>query len=296
MNAAVPGRRATGILVGLLCLIWGSTWFVIRAGLQDLPPFTSAGLRFVAAGTIMLGLTPMLRQREGGKVPSVDLWLVIGVVNFGISYGVVYWSETTLPSGLVSLLWAVFPMLVAVLGHHFLPGERLVARQWTGFTLGFIGVGLLFWTDLRDLGRGAIPAGLVLLTSPLVSAFGTIYFKRRGAHASSLLTNRNGMFVGGVLLLALGGLTETDAEFRWTSRAVFSLAYLSLVGTVVTFGLYHWLLRFAPAHRLSLIAYVTPPIALSLGWSLGGEPVTLFTLFGAATILLGVVLVVGRRR
>jgi len=283
----------TSLFIGLLCLIWGSTWVVIKGGLDDLPPFTSAGIRFVVAFLVMAGVAHLLHRREGGVRPPAWMNAVMGVLNFGVTYGIVYWTETILPSGLVCVLWAVFPMMMAFSGHFWLPGERLRPLNWAGFVLGFAGVVVLFFTDVERFGAGAIPAALILLLSPAVCVVSNTLVKRYGKDVSSVLLNRNGMFIGAVLLLGLAGITERGAALRWTGFALFSIGYLSVLGTVVTFGIYFWLLRYSPAHHLSLIAYVTPVVALFLGWIFRGEAIGLDTLAGTGLILVGVYLVMG---
>ena len=109
------------------------------------------------------------------------------------------------------------------------------------------------------------------------------------------MLNRNGLIGSALLLLTAGFLFERGEPMRWTLPAIFSVAYLAVIGTVVTFGLFFWLLRYAPAHKMSLIAYVTPLIALTLGWSVGQESVTLRTLAGTALVLSGVTLVARTR-
>ena len=292
-----PGRRpptahVVNASIVLLCLIWGSTWIVIRGGLEDLPPYTSAAWRFLVAGVAMIAVVRLGARREGGEKPPAWLWMVLGSLNFAASYGIVYRTETILPSGLVSLLWGVFPMLQALGSHLYLPGERVRGVQWAGFVLGFAGLAILYATDLQDLGPQAVPAALVLFLSPLVSAVGNTLVKRHGAGASSLVLNRNGMLFGAGLLALAAFLLERSVETHWTAAAVGSVAYLSIAGTVVTFGLYFWLLRWVDAHKLSLIAYVTPAIALTLGSLVGDEPFTSTMLAGAACILAGVLLVV----
>lgn len=287
----VPSPRplVVHLSLALLCLIWSSTWIVIKGGLADLPPFTAAAARFVLAWLAFQVLAWRLAGREGGRAPSRRLVLAMGLLNFGASYGIVYWSETVLPSGLVSLLWATFPMMMALSGHLFLAGERLGLAQAAGFLVGFAGVGLLFVTDLASLPPGAVGAGLVLLLSPLVSTVGTTLVKAEGREVSSLLLNRDGMRLGALVLTTLALVFERDQAVRLTPTAIASILYLSLMGTVVTFGLYFWLMRYARASRLSLIAYVTPPLALGLG-ALAGEPIGRTTLLGAGLILVGVVL------
>lgn len=292
-----PSELTIHLSIALLCLIWGSTWLVIRAGLRDLPPFTSASVRFAVAALVMGAAAPALSVREGGARPSLAISLVSGTLNVGISYGLVYWSETVLPSGLVSVLWSVFPMMMAVCAHRYLPGERLNGLQWLGFAAGFCGVAVLFATDLAAVGPGAVSAGLILLLSPAVSAVGTTYVKLHGGGTSSVLLNRNGFAIGSALLLVAALASERGAALRWSAAALGSIAYLALVGTVVAFGIYFWLLRYAPAYKLSLIAYVVPAIALTLGTLLGEEPLGWHTALGTGLVLAGVGAVyAGRRR
>lgn len=290
-----PSPTLVRVLIGLLCLAWGSTWVVVREGLDDLPPFTSASARFWIAAAAMAVVTAIVGTREQGARPALWLTLALGISNFWLSYGIVYHVETILPSGLVALMWGVFPMLTALSGHLFLEDERLGNRQWFGFALGFGGLLVLFATDLPSLGPDAVPAGLILMLSPIVTVAGTTAVKKWGSDTRSLMLNRNAMLVGAVALGAMAMLTEGESEVRWTPNAIASVVYLALAGTVMTFGLYFWLMRYVAMHKLALIAYVTPAIALFLGSAVRGEPVTATTLAGAGLILGGILLVVNAR-
>jgi drug/metabolite transporter (DMT)-like permease len=218
------------------------------------------------------------------------------LTNFAASYGIVYHTETILPSGIVSLLWGVFPMMMALAAHLYLPQERLGRVHWLGFLFGLGGVGLLFFTDLQTFGPKGAPAALLLFLSPLVSAISNTLVKKHGENTSSLALNRNAMLLGGGVLGALAWLTERHAQPRWTPGAILSVGYLALFGTVLTFGLYFWLMRYIEAHKIGLISYVTPVIALLLGTLVRGEPLTQNTVGGATCILCGVFLVVRGRR
>ncbi len=295
-SSRAPSPRVAALAIAALCLVWGSTWLVIKGGLRDLPPQTAGAARFWIAGLAMSVLVRALGRREGGHAPPTWLWLALGALNFGVSYAIVYRTAALLPSGLTSLLWGVFPMLSAAVGHLFLPGERLAPRQWSGFALGLVGLTLLFATDLPALGPDAVPAALILLLSPIASVVGNTLVKRHGARVSSLALNRNAMFVGAALLSVVAAIWESDATPRWTPTAVGSVLYLALLGTVFTFGLYFWLLRYVRSSQLSLIAYVTPAIALILGATLGEEPMSWSIAGGAAAILAGIVLVVRKPR
>jgi len=292
-----PGALVVTLSIGLLCLIWGSTWLVIREGLSDLPPYTSLAARLLLASIVFAAVAPFMARVEGGRPPSLRLTLIHGVLILALPYSIIYWVETRLPSGLVSVLWSIFPLLTAVGAHFMLRDERMAPRQWLGLIGGFLGVALMFATDVSAFGAEGVPAGLILLLSPLISALGTNLLKREGSGTSSVLMNRNGMFVAAGLVVAWALLMENDAAVTWTPRAIFSVAYLALVGTVIGFGVYMWLLRHAPATRLALIAYCIPVIALTLGATLADEPVGLHTLAGMALILAGVGLVMtGRKR
>jgi drug/metabolite transporter (DMT)-like permease len=283
-------------LVALLCVIWGSTWIVIQSGLRDLPPFTAGAARFVVAAFVMTAIAPGLAKKEGGTRPPILLSVTVGLLNFAASYGIVYWSETRIPSGLTSVLWSVYPLMMGLSGWLFLKTERLRALQVVGLVLGFAGVALLFATDLRNVSTQAVVAGLVLLGSPLVACIGTTIAKKQGGIVSSALMNRNAMWIGAVALVAVALVFERDATPRWSAAAIGSVAYLAIAGTVLTFGVYFWLLRTVAAYRLAMISYITPAIALTLGTLVGKEPLTGWTIAGSLTILCGVALVVMRTR
>lgn len=293
-SGSAPGPFALNGGVALMCLIWGSTWLVVKEGLADLPPITAVAWRFAAAGLIFAGLVPILRPREGGVTPPAWLWAVQGLLTFAYPYSLLYWVETVIPSGLAAVLWAVFPMMNAVIGERLLPDQKLVRTDWLGFVVGFAGVAVLFATDLASIGGGAVGAAALYLTAPLVSAFANVLVKRHGGGVSSVVLNRNGLLFGAVLTGAAAWLFESGRDVTWTPTAVFSVAYLTVVGTVVTFGLYFWLLRYASSHKLALIAYVIPALALLFGWGLGDESVDVSTVGGTALILVGVAMVARR--
>jgi drug/metabolite transporter (DMT)-like permease len=200
----------------------------------------------------------------------------VGVLNFALTYGLVYWGEVYLPSALAAVLWAVYPLLMGLISHVYLPGERLHARQVVGVIAGVAGVACLFATDLTALAgaysdeadlaaRGAAPpaalgvrgVAALFLLGPLAAALGTAYVKRHGVGRSSALLNRDGMLLGGALLLGASLLLERDLEWHFSLRGVACLGYLALFGTVLAFTLYFWALRHARATQLALISFVT---------------------------------------
>jgi drug/metabolite transporter (DMT)-like permease len=235
-------------------------------------------------------LAPAIMRREGGGRPPWAAVLLHASCQFGANYALVYWAETVLPSGLVSVLWSAFPLMLALLGHFVTRSERLVARRWLGLVVSFGGILLLFATDLRAVGDGAVGMGLAVLLAPAAVAVSTTYVKRHAAGSSSVILNRDAMLLGGMMLLVMALFLERGRDFTLTPAAVGSILYLSLAGTVLTFGVYLWLLRTVPAYRMSLTSYATPVIALLVGATFGGEPLGASTLVGTALVLAGVAL------
>jgi drug/metabolite transporter (DMT)-like permease len=161
-----------------LTVVWGTTWAAIRVGLAGIPPFTSVALRFGIATAILLLIAKVARVRLGAQPHEKTLWLVNGALFFSVSYGVVYWSEQYMPSGLAAILFATFPLLVSLFAHLLLPGEPLRARAGLGAVVAFAGVVVIFSEDLAKIGgpKTAVAAGLFLL-SPLVSSISSVLVK-----------------------------------------------------------------------------------------------------------------------
>ncbi len=302
MSAATTGRSGRGAsvavkaAVAIMCLVWGSTWLVLKVGLEEMEPLGSAALRFMLAGVLMAPIAPWIARREGGAAPTWDLVFAMAIGNFALSYGIVYWAEEVVPSAHAAILWGVFPLVTALVGHVYLPTARIVGIQWLGLFLGFLGVVALLAKDLDTLGGDAVTRGTVLLGSPMVSALATAYVKKHGQDVSAALLNRSALVVGGALLWAAAWAFEGGITLPTTPRSWFTVVYLGGFGTVLTFTLYFWVLRQASAVSLSLIAYVTPAIALVLGVFVGDEQVTVWTGVGLAFILLGCGVVLQRSK
>jgi len=259
-----------------------------------MPPLLGAGLRFAVAGALMACLAPWLAKREGGGRPPFGVILAHGLCQFVLNFALVYTTETVLPSGLVSVLWSVFPLLVALTGHFVTKTERLVGRQWLGMVVALAGIVALFATDIAGISPRAVTMGLLLLLGPLSVTYSTALIKLRASGKSSVILNRDAMTLGAALLLALSFVFERGHPVRFTPVAVASVLYLAIAGSVVTFGIYVWLLRTVAAYRLSLVSYVIPAVAIWLGATFGGEPVRPTTLLGTGLVLGGVALTLRR--
>src|SRR3954465_13174068 len=166
MRAPVtPTRALTWAVLALLILIWSTTWAVIRVGLRGIPPFTGVALRFALAAAVLLALVPVFGVKLGREPHERRLWWVNALLTFIVPYGLVYWGEQWLPSGLTAVIFATMPLLTALTAHFVLPAERLTARAVAGILLGFGGIAVIFSADFQALGGSQMArvAALLLL-------------------------------------------------------------------------------------------------------------------------------------
>lgn len=290
-----PDQRRNNLknaaLVTVLCLVWSSTWWLIRVCLEEQPPLSSAAVRFVIAGITMAALTPLLAKRENAPPPKTWLWIVCGITNFASSYGILYVAETVVPSGIAAVLWAIFPLLMAGNAVCFL-GERLRLRQWLGFAVSFAGIVVVFYGDLGGIPAGASGYAWLLLLSPILASIGTTLVKKYGSDNSSVILNRNSMLLGAGILLVASFWREDPLAMTWSLRVTMATIGLSVFGTTMTFGIYFWLLRTAPASMLALINYAIPVLAMLLATLVGDGDHGVWEWTGASFVVLGIALVV----
>jgi drug/metabolite transporter (DMT)-like permease len=259
-------------LYAALVIIWSSTWVVIKIGLEDLPPLLGAGIRFAIAGVGLLAIASVLgtavahgRQARGRARPPA----VRG------AYGLIYWGEQFVPSGLAAVLFGVMPLYSAVLASLLLAGEPLRARLLGGIALALAGLSLAFGESVA-LGddEWALAAAFACAAAPLASAVGNVAIKRRGSELDAIVLNGWAMLAGGLLLLAVSGVFEAW-EVTWSGRAIGSIAYLAVIGSAVPFVTLTVLLRELPAVTVSYISLLLPFGALAFGAALYDEAVTL---------------------
>ncbi|HXV75533.1 MAG TPA: EamA family transporter [Candidatus Polarisedimenticolaceae bacterium] len=292
---SAPGRATIVVVFAVLCAIWGSTWAVIRIGLRGVPPFSGVALRFAIASVVLGLLALAFRLPLGRTRRERALWWVNGVLAFSVSYGVVYWSEQWVPSGLTAVLFATYPLFVAIISHFILPEEALSRAELIGVIGGFAGVGLIFSEDLAALGGPQVAiASAVMLLSPSASALSSVAIKRWGAGVHPLSLTAVPMAICACLTGAVALSTERELTFSWNRTSIGALLYLALAGSAVTFTLYYWLLSHLPAKRLALIAYIIPVEAVLIGVFLG-ERLTPRILAGSILVVFGVALAVHRR-
>jgi drug/metabolite transporter (DMT)-like permease len=277
-------RAAVWGLYGSLVIIWSSTWVAIKIGLEDLPPLLGAGIRFALAG---VGLLVIARVMGRPLKTDARLAAVLALLPFAAAYGLIYWGEQYVPSGLAAVLFGVMPLYSAVLASVALAGEPLRARLLAGIAVALAGLSLAFGESL-ELGhsRWALAAAFACAAAPLAAAIGNVAIKRRGGGLDAIVLNGWAMLAGGALLLVVSAAAEAW-EVRWSSEAIGSIAYLALIGSAVPFVGLTILLRELPAVTVSYITLLLPFGALVFGAALYDERITLPALGGAALVASG---------
>lgn len=269
--------------------IWGTTWGAIKISLVGFAPFTGLGIRFTIAGIALLVLAKAIRVPSENGPRLYRVWLVEIVFGLVISYGLAYWAiESTVPSGLTSLLFSTFPLFVALLAHLWLPKERVRAGELVGIGAAVGGVALLFSDDLALPTADARVAALVFLSSPVAAAVAHVLIKRWGAGLNPINMVKTPILMTGILMLLVSRWVEADRQIVLAPGPVVALAYLAIPGTVVTLTLYYWVLERVAATRLSLITLGFPVVAVAFGGLFLDEPLTARTGVGAALVLMGV--------
>lgn len=293
----MPSRALRLAALAAVTLIWGSTWAAIRLGLEGIPPFLGVALRFAVAALVLLAVARLWRIPLGRSRLERRLWWVNGVLTFIVTYGLVYWAEQRVPSGLTAVLFATFPLFVTLLAQPLLPDERWTAGSLLGVSAGFAGVAVIFSEDLGALAEpGAGRAAAVLLAAPFSAALANVAVKRwgRGVHPVSL--SAVPMLMAAVVMGAASLLFERDRAVRLDAVSVSTVLYLAVVGSAVAFYLFFWLLEHMSATKLAMTNYLSPVVAVLLGAILFDERVTARIGLGGALVVAGVALIARSRR
>jgi drug/metabolite transporter (DMT)-like permease len=294
---AVPRKIQIVSAFAALYLIWGSTYLGILFAIQSIPPFLMAGARFFLAGLIMFAIA----RTQGPLRSTWAEWrtsIIVGACLLLGGNGGVTISEKFIESGLASLIVATVPIYITLLGWLFGMTPRPAPIVWAGLAGGFLGVAILLGPALRFSGGGgthpAIGMSILLVGSFLWSA-GSLY-SRTAKHATSpFLAAAQQMFCGGVLLMVVGLFIGEPRNFHASNITTLSLgafAYLVLIGAIVGYTAYFWLLRHCDPAKVATYAYVNPIVAVLLGAWFAHETVTLRTLLAAALIIGSVALII----
>jgi drug/metabolite transporter (DMT)-like permease len=280
-------------------LVWGSTFLAIRIGVHEVPPFLLAAMRFLLAGGVMVAW--MLAR--GVPVPTLGEWrssFLLAVLIFLSNYGLVFWAETRIPSGITAVMQATIPAFMALAEITVLGTQRLSWRLGIALTMGLAGVAVLA-SDSLGLGVAAVDriSALALLIASFSWSLGSTLTRKLPLPASKAMSSGAQMLAGGVwLALAATALGETRAfdPRAVSSGAWFALLYLVVAGSIGAFTAYIWLLDHESPTRVGTYAYVNPVVAVLLGYFAAGEALGPRTVAGMACVLLSVLMITTMRK
>lgn len=280
------------------CVVWGSTWLVIKIGLQDLPPFHFAAIRMAVACLVMAPFA----FKPGGPRPSRRENLLIlgcGTLQIGVAYALVFYAEQRIDSGLSAILFCTFPIWIGLLGHFLLEDEPLTAATVAAALLGLAGAATIEGPAVvAAFVKGPGPllsGGLCVLGSSMAAAVANVLNKKWFARVAPERNVWGQTLSGAAFLAALALLFERGARLTWSLRAVLSLSYLALFGTAIAFAGLFWLIPRVPVSLIGTIPLADTVIAAALGAVVLGERLSGRVIVGTLGILGGVALTVAER-
>lgn len=286
-NSLLPAYLALAVV----CLVWGTTYFAIRVGVEHFPPFLFSGIRQVIAGGIMLLVLKISGKLQVHRSDIINQ-SVLGLLMVALGNGVIGWSERFISSGLAALICSLIPVFVVVIS--FVLGfdrQKQHILIIVGLLLGCMGIALIFRDNLADLTNKEYFTGmLVAFGACLAWAYGSVISKYRLKASSNIFQSAAlQLFTGGLVLFVLSALLDDYSELQYiTPDSIWALVYLIVVGSLIAYTAFVYALKHLPIGISSLYAYINPLIALVLGAALLNEKMTAYTFFALLTTLAGV--------
>ena len=295
MDAASKPRAWKVLLAfAIIYFVWGSTFLAIRVGVREVPPFLLACMRFLVAGMALYG---WMRVR-GTPSPTVREWggaSFLAILIFVFDYGLLFWAEKRVPSGIAAVMMATIPVFMALGEIAFLGTQRLTARLGFALLVGMAGVAVLVGHSISLGGAPVDTAGACALIVAAVSwSVAASLSRKMPLPAAKAMSSGAQMLAGGVFLTLTAALLGEFRGFRVqgvSREAWLALAYLIVAGSIVGFTAYVWLIHHESPTKVGTYAYVNPVVAVLVGYFLGGEAIGLRTVVGTALVLVSVVVI-----
>jgi drug/metabolite transporter (DMT)-like permease len=284
----------TLLAFAIIYFVWGSTFLAIRIGVHEVPPFLLAAMRFSTAGLILYAW--MIARGEPS--PNRRQWVsvfALAFVIFVMDYGLLFWAEQRVPSGLAAVMLALIPAFMALSEIIFLRTQKLTARLAVALLIGVAGVAVLMSHSLNLGGEPIDKKGaLALIFASMSWSVGSVLTRKMTLPDSKVMSSGAQMLVGGILLAVLAGALGEFRDFHpsQVSRATwFSLVYLIVAGSIIGFTAYVWLIHRESPTKVGTYAYVNPLVAVLVGYFLGGEGLGLRTALGTLFVLVSVLVI-----
>jgi len=276
------------LLFSAITLAWGGNWLFVKMGLETSPPFWLASIRFIIAFLSMSAIV-LISKADYGPVKR-NFWriMLVGTLSYGVGYGLIHLGQGSVSAGTASVLFAAIPFFVAIFSLKFLPDERLDYIKVAGIAVGFAGIVVIYLGDISLQGPSALVGAGMITVSSATAAFTTVYIRRYLREVDPILLTHTQMIPGFVILFFFALLLEDSSAIQFNTNTVVSVLYLGLFGTAFSFWGFFYLLARVNAVKLSLIGFLTPVVALSLGWLFLGEMMSARFALGTVLVLCGV--------
>lgn len=282
----------------IIYFVWGSTFFAIRVGVHAVPPLLLAAMRFSVAGAVLLFW--LIAKRE--PLPTRREWIsvvLLALLIFVFDYGLLFWAEQRVPSGVAAVMLATIPVFMALSEIVFLRTQRLTVRLTSALLVGIAGVAVLMSHSLNLAGTPIDTTGAIALIFAAVNwAIASILTRRLPLPASKIMSSGTQMLAGGIMLFIAAAAAGEFRHFHPAAvspAAWFSLIYLIIAGSIIGFTAYLWLLHHESPTKVGTYAYVNPVVAVLVGYFLGGETLGLRTILGTLFVLVSVVVITTNR-
>jgi drug/metabolite transporter (DMT)-like permease len=297
-SEARPPAWLTLAAFAVIYFVWGSTYLAIRVGVREVPPFLLAGLRFLSAGLVLYGWM----VARGERSPNFRQWIsavLLAVLIFIFDYGLLFWAEQRVPSGIAAVILATIPAFIAIAEIAFLGTQRLTLRLGVALLIGIAGVAVLvsgsLGASLKIAGPPIDRAGAVaLIVSAISWSIATILTRKLPLPDSKVVNSGAQMLAGGILLLLASGALGEFRDFHpqaVSAAAWLALIYLSVAGSIIGFTAYIWLIHHESPTKVGTYAYVNPVVAVVMGYFFGGEPLGARTVLGTLLVLVSVLVI-----
>jgi len=275
-----------------ICIIWGTTYLMLRIAVLHFPPFLFVIIRQLIAGSLLVGFMVMSGKASWPALQHIKRQAIAGFFMISLGNGLVAWSEVHIPSGVAAILCSLMPVVVILINIGINKGERPTVPIFAGVILGLTGIIMIFSENLEAFSRPEYQIGIAMIfIAVLAWAGGSVWIKQQGNDGDAFLNAGLQMFFGGVWLIPCTLMFDDLAAVSWSVEAFYSLVYLVLIGSVVAYACYTYVLRKLPMTIVSLYAYVNPIVAVILGWIVLDEKLNMQIVIAILITVTGIYIV-----
>jgi drug/metabolite transporter (DMT)-like permease len=253
--------------LGAICIIWGTTYLVLRIAVLHFPPLLFVTIRQIIAGSLLVAFMLLTQKAVWPDRKNLLRQAIAGFFMISLGNGLVAWAEVFIPSGVAAILCSLMPVMVILINVSVDKEAKPTIPIIAGILIGLLGIVMMFQEHLAEFSNVEYQLGILVIFIAVISwAGGSVWLKKRGNDGNAFLNAGLQMFFGGIWLIPATLLFDDLNSIRWSLEAVYSFIYLVIVGSIIAYACYSYVLRKLPMAVVSLYAYVNPIVAVLLGW------------------------------